>query len=658
MTVKQNEPKEAQKTLEAFSWEAGRPNPRFRKMLKRQVLAAARQPKLIFIFTNAMETVTKAKWGTLAIAGLAGLLLLGAGGTGAYLYWQNKNNTTPNFISQEEALKRLYLARNASSQAKMNGAEVASANDGSARGDDSEALGMIYQDFDEVLTHYVMSTTNGPKAETCPMFTTYTMGVGDLNTDSYSSDYYSYYSDSVYLSKGVERLGDELEITRVSTDKYSLEYLGGDYAVKFIYPEGEDPFLRITEEELVEAVPVEGVSEPGYGDEGSSNVGGDVVDDMAVAEPTIEDMFGPDAIVDGPIEENGKYYYMVTFEMDGSSCDSIGGVPVSLSSRMAAEDNSEYVSSGVEKVVIRAKIDAEDGLWSKQEVYTNSIADENLVTIVESTNESRRAEPWEVQGLFVFDGDVEIREIQMPDYDYVEPDEKAEIQSADDPVVLLTTAVKGNLNLMDIYVTEYNYDRYSPPNVYGDRDFFPDGEVGDLLFDSYNVQYSGGLYQLSKSGSYYITSICSEGGQDGCFNVTVNVYSGDPETYDMSDAEDLVVYLDGVALNAKLAKVDSLEMSKSVCSSGVDDGLCTEVPGETVPWNSYITLFSRSGYYFEINVSGYSVSENQARGYNRLETLDVSDDALVAALVEEIEAGRGYSSDDPGNDGQPAIVEE
>ena len=659
MTVKLNEPKEAQKTLEAFSWEAGRPNPRFRRMLKGKVLAAATQPKLIFNFLNAMGNLVNAKWSTLAIAGLAGLVLLGAGGTGAFLYWQNQNKdtNTPNLLTQTEALKHLYAMRNAVDQANLTSAEMASTNDGSAKGDDSEGLGPI-DDYNNMFYHYLTTTNYGQKLDECPMYSAFTMGAAVSTvsgTESYTSDYYSYSSDGWYWSKGVERLGDYQEITRLSTDTYSLEYLGGDYAIKFIYPE-VDPNLIADERSKA----TEGETEPGYGDEGVSadepvtDDGSDVTDD-ADAEPTIEDMFGPDAVVEGPVEENGRYYYIVTYEMDGSVCDQ---QPIAISSSRGPEGVNGPSQSGIQKVITKSWVDAEDGMWGRQEFYADSVSEENLITRMESTTESRNAELSEVEDFFTFNENVEIREIQIPNYVYEETDEKEEIQSADDPVLLLSSAVKGELTLQDIYVTEYNYERYSFPNVYEDRAFFPAGEYGDALYESYNNEYSGGLYEISKTGSYYITAVCQEGGMEGCYNVVIDVYSEEPAMSN-SESKDITVNIDGNAVAAKIYEMDSVEMSSSCVSSSVNsDQVCTDSSEEVTTWKSYIISFSRGGYTYQIGISGYLVSEAQARTFSQIETLDVSNDAIVDALVEEINAGKYFPVEGDGGDGQPAIVED
>lgn len=302
----------------------------------------------------------------------------------------------------------------------------------------------------------------------------------------------SYYDNNGYsVSRNIEKYGDiEFVYRSVSTPENSdnLDYKGGKYAVRSTYKYA--PVDSSTSAEM----PAVEYKDPGV------NYSPLEVRNPETQEPVeldieaqIRQFFGEDVDIVGMEEIEGKKYYLLEYSYE-TPCD----IDYSKMPIVNKVDfwNGEYYeeqknNTKNEKIVIRNYVDVADYSIYKSSSYLESSQDGNLIySYITEVDKSESS----------YEKALEVTEIELAvpikEYKYdgstTEYDARAQnkkvvdyIDSKKYPVVDLSGMgyIISNVYSNDYYVQNVQVDDFS--ELLMNRDFYPEGELGDRIYELY-----------------------------------------------------------------------------------------------------------------------------------------------------------------------------
>jgi hypothetical protein len=364
---------------------------------------------------------------------VAFLSILSIVGVGSFAYI-NRPGLRPTDISTSELAARLN-----SSDFKGNSIEAFTAS-GGAGGSDRKMASMLPYFEEKEYTYFKTTTKIGPKASDCYAYKPYGL-------DSYSNESYGYFIDGKHYSKWVEYDNDgKIYGYSLSTPEYTYDYAGGKIVGRakaqeftpYLLREGvEDETILIGDEIPVDMPTIE---EP----------------IAETPEPTVTDLFGPDAKILGEEKIGGKTYYVVSSSFP-SYCD---------------EQNKDMI-------ITNSWFDSENYITYKTETYLNEVKSENLISINTNKFEGGKKELSEVEKNFVFDIDAQI----------VDFDPNAGSTSSEEFINALMDLLetqKAQVLLADGYEMNSYYSdmvEYANPFEFRyNRDFYRSDSLGDHMY--------------------------------------------------------------------------------------------------------------------------------------------------------------------------------
>lgn len=388
-------------------------------------------------------------------------------------------------------------------------------------------------------SYYRQDTQVGPKLDQCK-------GMGDAwpygSVVTEGHTYYDQGGNAYSLTKTFDSQGRLLEYS-LFRDDYSIDYKGGDYAMKIIYPQ-----IPINTREVgLEPVALDGgeptVSEP------VSEMYAEPTNSKPITDEPYPDVteypvnpapdFGPDAVVE-KIVKDGQAYYVVTYK-DAYACS--GVVVYDLLDKSGL---SKFSGNKDERVAyVRQWVLPDSFEIIKYETFLDVVDPSNLVMSTTYKNQYKDIDFAEVQAVFTYDLDVELREVRMPDYlEYGTPEY---LQKVRDLIfeyqlsVLLPTATEFEIASFDSNV--WSAQQQSVYDYQKDRNFYSPGVVGDKQFVIFNP--SGELPNVNK----YVMPI-------------VSYYFNTPEYFASSDYE-MAQESKSVTFNLYESNVSDLDILKS-----------------------------------------------------------------------------------------------
>ncbi|MBN2100347.1 hypothetical protein JW710_00420 [Candidatus Dojkabacteria bacterium] len=541
------------------------------------------------------------KW-IIVIAGVLLFVLLFGGGYFLYIRWDKARNYVETLSGSERSRILGQVVENnplSVIETEYGIGDKPLSFSGVARGDMSEfaELPQTIPGYQSKSYSYTRQKTElGDGAKKCSFYE---------DIDEGTTEYYDF-SDpddsSVYWNKTIteDKDGNLLSLYIAGSD-YSLEYMGGKYAVKTLY-ESEEVLLGDIDIDLVE---VQEVNEGTYedSDEGSEALTEDMV--TLPQEPKYEDSsdyaisyFGNDTDLEKVVEDGETKYYIATWKYEGN-CGSGGSEPV-LYKRYDEDSSSDTF-------VVKSWIDPDTFQVIKEEEYIGSEKESNLLVRTVYEIEAEDLDFDEVKDKFSFDYDVEVREIdffgRISDNSLYLDEMRAYLEDVGSYVL-----VSSNLEM--VRAGSQSIDRViSGVEYYYDRDFYPEGKIGDDLYGEFTRQHEDNMVSLPDMEFYYSTdyketSVNVAAYFDGLSeDELLDIYIGDSGYEEVSGYE---VVVDGKELDASIYEVE-LETIVEVENSADNDS-----SGEEDVWDSeysiYVAIFEYKGTSYSVLVDSYGES--------------------------------------------------
>lgn len=394
------------------------------------------------------------------------VVVAGVGTYFVYRWWHVKRNYAEVLEQAEknEVLKQI-LQYNSSQLAASDNLAANVDRSPASREVKSDVLNSIYsmkKDSDNYV--YTKGTyEQGPAIDSCEIF--------KLFSKIHTTEMFDYYSNDESFRVFNKRVsytenGDVWEYYLL-LDTASYEYMGGKYATKY---EWGDTTL-IDEDE---------------GEENSENyeASNDVLgEDEEVTEnegdgqnAPIDSIYGEDVTVEKVVEDGKVKYYVVT---------TMENVPCSLEGLRSLFFQNE---EGGDEFVFEQWVDANTYEIQKEYLYKGDKKEENLVFTLEYETESKNVDYAEVADNFKFDlKGVEVRDVTPTTYLDTESQlEAIDKQLTENPVVILLP------KSTELTLSYFNGPFVGEDSTYAymsDRDFFPEGEEGDFLYEIYNYSW-------------------------------------------------------------------------------------------------------------------------------------------------------------------------
>jgi hypothetical protein len=551
---------------------------------------------------------------------------------------QNNNNIRTANLSEAE-LQALYtkiadanptfnteatVSRNSTADADMEAALSSYASPA-----DTKLIAPYYGTENVLYTNKYVNKY-GPAVNTCSTFGYYgTYENGDTETTESHNIMSGGYINNVTT---VTRSGDVVTsyYSNISneTSNTSYEYQGGKFAVKFNYPVyaavtnanvrtgATEPATEPAPSEIINVAPDSAVSD---GTASSDDIGimpTDLPQELSEDPATrIKQLFGENATIIGTQNENGKDYYVVQSSYD-VNCSEENFKTLSISSIQPTTTNT---------AVNHFKIDPESYLVVSTTTYLDTATENNMISESSTTTSERAVSGFgEVSNLFAFPYSVPVREVTIPEYKPENEINKTRTIIQDKNIDILKP---NNTDLIVDSVTLYDYSEQT--NYYGhttDRDFYPDGAVGDRIYDMYtggstlkydaSVLYDDGSYYPNSLGYVYFNS------SDFTKSLSYTIYEDIERNYDnllavLKEGKESVVEapvtvsIDGTQVNAVSMTYTYSEMVRTEGSTGSSiDPVAPIAPdsGVPAPTNYSEVLIRYNGMIYQI--SSYSADNS------------------------------------------------
>jgi hypothetical protein len=394
--------------------------------------------------------------------------------------------------------KEATVARNSTADADMEAALSSYAAD--------SKLIAPYYGTENVLYTNKYENRYGPAVNTCSTFGYYgTYESGDVETSESHNIMSGGYSNSVSTTtRGNGIVTSYYSNVSNANSNISYEYQGGKFAVKFNYPVYAAMTSTTVRTEPAFTEPAESVlidpEKPVTDDSTSSDsMPTDLPLELSEDPATrIKQLFGENATIIGTQNEEGKDYYVVQSSYD-INCEELNYRTLALSSVQPATTNT---------AINHYKIDPESYLVVDTTIYLDAVSENNLISVSKTTTSERTVSGFaEVSSLFDFPYSVPVREVTIPAYSPANEINKTRTIIQNKSISILKPT---NADLVADSVTLY--DQAEQTNFYGhatDRDFYPEGAVGDRIYDMYTggstLKYDAAV--LYDDGSYYPTAL-------------------------------------------------------------------------------------------------------------------------------------------------------
>lgn len=457
------------------------------------------------------------------VLGITAAVIAAGGLVGAYIYTNNRNTTqsTQVFLSEAEQTEfltnviknnpRQALARaNLESQSLANQAGGAGSQDNKLMAEGAPSTSdmriLPYPYVPEFKYRYSKTdVTFGNAYSSCNAISSYDAYLGQ----GLVSESFEYYDGSGSSSNKWVTMTPSGTIVNYNvsnntpTRSESYTYMGGSYAVKTttlfansnvtdMFPTGDVSIMPIEDAPVQESI--EEVS------------------------PTdlISQYFGPDAKVIERVTRDGKDLYVVEYSYKLDCDQDVSRMYMSSYPYQSPENLPDTM-------IMRDLVEVDNFQVYENTSYLNSVSDSNLLSRTKVTVVNNNDSFDSVANNFVFDINVPVREetfdwsVEQPAYDY-----RAEANAIADylianPIDLLYV---NGANLSGVYSAkayeQINTNRMPDTvNYYADRAFYPAGELGDKLFESYN--------RIPETKFNYIPEIASVSfsGDSSYFNISV-----------------------------------------------------------------------------------------------------------------------------------------
>ncbi|MBP9758501.1 hypothetical protein KBD45_02305 [Candidatus Dojkabacteria bacterium] len=337
-------------------------------------------------------------------------------------------------------------------------------------------------DFTKKIVTTVTTNTKGPKAGECKSI--YDPGL--ISADKYES--VSYYDDEGnYVSKSTEYYADNLVLyysRSTKNESENIEYKGGKYAVKSIY--SYQPELLETDAVVEERITEETVSNYMPLDtslDNSEKNSDENIDDL------IEKYFGEGTDIVGEEVIDGKKFYILEYSYE-SECDYSYDIYETPDFWNGEDYDSTENKADMTKITIRNYVDINDYSVVRTDTFLGEADDSNLVYTSTSAGSEKNSDIDTALAEIKFDLDVPIKEYEPQNIPMnINQNEEKEIikylQSNNFPILKFAS---GEYDLNRIYASGY-YESKPIKDEYLDliqnRNFYPEGDFGDKLFDQY-----------------------------------------------------------------------------------------------------------------------------------------------------------------------------
>ncbi|MBU0976322.1 MAG: hypothetical protein ABIE03_01205 [Patescibacteria group bacterium] len=633
-----NNKDDAEKLLQQFTKEKSFPDRDFTEQLKTHVLYKSKSNNL---FINFFRMNVK----KLALLGSGLFVFLAITLTSGYLLLRPSKSTTDVLTLSGSDTQRILqnLMQNNSKGSYMVNYQNENAF-ATAKGESDFAESMLYPVINQYKYYHSKSQiTAGPGKDKCEVYSNVETGIYET---------YEYFDENNFYSKYIFKDGsNNLLDSTLSGNTYMIEYKGGKYAVKVEYENSGDTSLSGNPKNpVVESIDSE---ESGESPSEPAPDNWNEPDEMDIQD-IIDSIWGENVKVE-EVKTDGKLeYYIVTWE-EQTSCDLNVMVKESQTVSMSKSvTDTDEETEDMEKIVRKSWIDPESYQIFKEETYFTEIKPENLIQTNEMEQETSNADFESVKDKFNFDYNVEVRTLTRNDltfdpYVYETDREKYldEVESfikSENISVLFPQDKKWLLDsayLASVYRSqEYNY--------YQDRDFYPEGSLGDTMYTEMKEAYSlvgttealGYLDFRTKNYEYYISASIFDEGIDT--DQVLNEMFGMTESTEKSQIE---IIIDGKKVTAQRY---TMEESWNVSpSSGGEEPISNDDPvmkeetseKETDSYTTVAIVFDYAGSRYII-VTGFDSTakkiENIGTSYKSYEAGKPNELKQLIDMIEEM----------------------
>ncbi len=616
--------------LNDFFEESSLPDEIFRERLKNKVLSKYEGNNLFFNLFN-VDTKKLLLFGGLGIFSVVALLV---GGVLVFGIYQSSKPIQKEFDKAEFLAKVLeknsqgVLASFSSPETLTSSQLSSSQKSAEGSGYDGMGIGMPFFDQNYNYSFDSYTTEYGKAKSKCE----------DSWMNSYDSSYIFksdsyYYSDpddySTYKSKSLsyDKDGNLIGLYYGDSDS-SITYNGGKFAVKYEYDYSNEEFLTPIEEYTSESnvEEVVGIEEPIAYEDTTVYDDGTVYDETYT--PSIEDYFGEDIEVEEVVYE-GKSVYAITSKYSYNCSDLVYSARI-----MDAEERSE---GEMETIVTRSIVDKDTYEIYRIESYLDSISPQNLMNATTIKFERKNVDFAEVESLFEFDIDVPIKVVDS-------------LASSNEYNDLYNTQLKNvvselNLNLIVPSSSDLKLSYVYLPNIvvetteskfYKDRDFYPEGEIGDIMYKNATEVYP---YDMDFAQSLISLSYNSEDDLGNYTYANIDVYENSYSFADLVLSEGYreesgEIEIDGVKTPVSFFYLSYPEMVTFEADSPVDGEKMSDYE-DPIP----AIIFEYGGYKYRITISTSSMSGGTTTSpeYYKFRKIDLSNPTEKELFMSEFE---------------------
>ncbi len=519
-------------------------------------------------------------------------------------------DANPTFSS--EAQFRSVAADAQTAGASLNSRELASSYMA-----DSKLIAPYFGE-ENVLYKNTYSTTYGAGIEACGTMNyngTYSNGQTEV-VESATIQSAGYINSVSSTKDGSGRVYNYYLNLSNANSNTNINYAGGQYAVRMVYPAA--PVLDSRSLMLDTSTTEGGVSVDSEGLVVETMPA--PIDDFPMPELSndpverIRQLFGENAQVIGTVNENGQEFYIVESSSD-LNCDETNFRALTISSKIPEATN---------RMIQHYQISSVDYKVVKTTAYLDSATDDRLISSSTTSEISTPVSGFdEVASQFTFPFNVEIRDIEVPDYSQEnEINKTREYINSQNLAVLKPVGIDVTASSVYVYDSREVVDPYS---YYQDRDFYPQGALGDKVYESataYLFQYDPNEYY--EDGSYYPSALGSMyyNNADYTKSFNINFYKDEGRNLDNLVATikngkkeisetPVSIVVDGQNVLSTLFTYTYDNMFYAEGSEGSVDGemvVDPVLPSDVTTQTTYEVVFKLNGFIYQL--SGYSTNES------------------------------------------------
>ncbi len=443
--------------LEAFSNEAGKPDPKFKETLKQELLKDFEKKSFIASLFSKNYAVK------FALASVIVVIIFAGYSVGSYRNMLNKStltnnktftseekskifeniikNNTANVIQKNQAVAETPVLDSNNSNLSMNNQNLNTDSTVTKESNkiSSQQLPVIVKPEGENYNYRYTKTSSeaGPSIDKCIIY-----GATDYNIVSESFEYFT--TDKSYL-KNISKNKDgnlvDYKFTTETNNVYeNIEYKGGKFAIKTKY--NSNAFADFTNGESPVSYPAT---------------------EMANVKSLSEMYFGQNTEVTETIDNGGTEYYLLKSEFN---------LP-------CLTKDSTLTNSKVDKyqsILYVYWVNAKTFEVNKYEEYLDSQSTENLILTTEITRIVENMSKDTSDKSFTFEYEVPIEEIDLTDSNKVPTNEQILNFLSTNKISIITPK---DQEIDSIWIMQENYYR----QYYLNRDFYLPGADGDKLFN-------------------------------------------------------------------------------------------------------------------------------------------------------------------------------